>query len=64
MDCVVKLSDAQYKKVVTSVRKRAGVDEDDKRTDAQLVSEYLFGQLDGIVKYDAHEVAKAEIKGL
>ena len=64
MDCIVKLTDAQAKKAVASVRKRIGVSEDDKRTDDQLVSEYLFGQLDGIVKYDAEQVAKSDVKGL
>ena len=64
MDYVVKLNDAQSKKAVASVRKRIGGDEDDKRSDKQLISEYLFGQLDGIVKYDAEQVVKADVKGL
>ena len=64
MDCVVKLTDVQYKKSVASVRKRSGVSEEDKRTGAQLLSEWLFGQLDGIVKYDAEQVARADVKGL
>ncbi len=62
MDCVVKLTDVQYKKSVASVRKRSGVGEDDKRKDSELVSEWLFGQLDGIVKYD--EKSAMQPKGL
>ena len=62
MDCVVKLTDVQYKKSVVSVRKRSGGGEDDKRTDSELVSEWLFGQLDGIVKYD--EKSAIQPKGL
>ena len=64
MDCTVKLTDAQAKKAVASVRKRLNPSEDDKRSDEQLVTEYLFGQLDGIVKYDAEQVARAAVKGL
>ena len=64
MDCVVKLTDVQDKKSVASVRKRSGGGEEDKRTGAQLLSKWLFGQLDGIVKYDAEQVARADVKGL
>ena len=64
MDYVVKLTSVQFKKAVVSVKKRIGGGEDDKRKDSELVSEYLFGQLDGIVKYDAEQVATAEVKGL
>lgn len=64
MDCKVTLTEVQYKKALASVKKRLNPDEDDKRTGAQLVSEYLFGQLDGIVKYDAQQVATADVKGL
>ena len=60
----VKLTDVQSAKVLASVKKRLGVDDEDKRTDAELVETYLFGQLDGIVKYDAEQVARADAKGL
>ncbi len=64
MDCNVKLTDTQAKKAVASVCSRLNPSEDDKRSDEQLVAEYLFGQLDGIVKYDAEQVARADVKGL
>ena len=64
MDCKVSLTTVQYGKALASVKKRLGVDADDKRSDAELIETYLFGQLDGIVKYDAEQVARADVKGL